>query len=388
LFGEAWIREEFELSIWECAAHRKDYMQKDFDWRTTRLRGVNLGGWFSQIDCIEEKDPGAFVSVEQHMKNFLKQEELQKIADAGMNHVRLPVDYFNFFQEDGYLKTLGERFEYLDKAISLIRSLGLAIILDLHKCPGHDFHLGMKSVQSFFTNQSRRDQAKYVWSVLAERYGNQGDIALEILNEPVAPNADVWNRVKEEMFLHIRQQAPNSCIVVGSNRWNIPQEFCDLTPLDDDNILYSFHSYNPLLFTHQRATWMDDPLIHHTRTWPGNYEAPPAKAYNDMLGFGKWDRQALADTLEPALNFRHKYNVPVACNEFGVFVQADRKGQLGWMEDMLSIFYEYDIGYSYWNFKNLDFGILSKGESLHQNLAQYQNVERCDYALLQLLAHG
>jgi hypothetical protein len=47
---------------------------------------------------------------------------------------------------------------------------------------------------------------------------------------------------------------------------------------------------------------------------------------------------------------------------------------------------EADVGFSYWNYKNLDFGVVSIGESLHKDLPQYNNAERLDRELAELLA--
>ena len=40
------------------------------------------------------------------------------------------------------------------------------------------------------------------------------------------------------------------------------------------------------------------------------------------------------------------------------------------------------------NYKNLDFGLVSKGESLHERLEQYNNPERLDRELMDMLAKG
>jgi aryl-phospho-beta-D-glucosidase BglC (GH1 family) len=351
-----------------------------------RLRGLNLGGWLSQVDCIEEKDPQGFPGFYKHAETFITQKDFQRIKNWGFNHVRLPVDYFNFFKGEN-LEQDETAFAILDKAVEDILSAGLLMILDLHKCPGHDFHLGtLGEVQTFFTDPQRREDAKKVWSVLAERYGGKSGVLLEILNEPVAPNSEVWNEIKDELFWHIRKAAPQAPIVVGSNKWNNPGEFKNLTPLEDDNVLYSFHTYQPVIFTHQFAAWIPEPYYRQKRSWPGTY-APPDYQVSTKLAIedGVWDKARLRGTMEHALEFRAKYNVPVACNEFGVYVQVERQSQLNWMRDFMSLLQEADVGFSYWTYKNLDFGILSEGESLHKDLPQYSNAERIDRELVEIL---
>ncbi|MCL2100685.1 MAG: glycoside hydrolase family 5 protein [Fibromonadales bacterium] len=355
-----------------------------------RLRGLNIGGWFSQVDCIEEKDPVGFPGFYEHAKSFITQKDLQFIKDLGFNHVRLPVDYFNFFKGEN-LELDNAAFEIMDKAVDQILDSGLALILDLHKCPGHDFHQGtLRNAQPLFADSKAKDDAKKVWSVLAERYGGKKNILLEILNEPVAPDSETWNKVKDELFWHIRKIAPKAPIVVGSNKWNNPAKFADLTPLDDDNVLYSFHSYQPVIFTHQHANWIPEPYFKQDRSWPGTYAPPEKKDFAVTLPIedGAWSKTRLYSTMENALEFRSKYKVPVACNEFGVYVQVERASQLNWIRDFTFLLKEADVGFSYWNYKNLDFGLLSVGENLHKDLPQYNNAERFDRELAELLARA
>jgi endoglucanase len=49
-----------------------------------RLRGLNLGGWFSQINAIKEKDPDAFVSIDTHMESFINADDFVQIKKMGI----------------------------------------------------------------------------------------------------------------------------------------------------------------------------------------------------------------------------------------------------------------------------------------------------------------
>lgn len=353
-----------------------------------RLRGVNLGGWFSQIDCIQEKDPGKFPGLFEHVESFIGELDIKRIYNAGFNHVRLPIDYFNLF-EPTTLKPNERMFLLLDKAITDICSNGLNVILDLHKCPGHDFHLGSISEQPFFESANARKNTAYVWSHLAERYSSNQQVLMELLNEPAAADSRVWDKVKDEIFWAVRKHAQKNTIVVGSNKWNSAHEFKYLTPLDDDNTIYSFHTYTPVTFTHQGAAWITDPFFNIKRSWPGDYAAPIQGGTTRLdVEYGKWDKSRLQQSIQNAIDFRTKYNLPVACNEFGVYVQVERKYQMAWINDFLDILRSADIGYTYWNYKNLDFGLVSIGESLHESLSQYNNPEHLDFELMQIIAQG
>jgi endoglucanase len=66
----------------------------------------------------------------------------------------------------------------------------------------------------------------------------------------------------------------------------------------------------------------------------------------------------------------------------------DQKSRLAWLGDLLGLFRERGIGWSYWNYKNLDFGIMSVGEGLYADAPQYANPERIDFGLVEMLQSG
>ena len=351
-----------------------------------QLKGLNIGGWFSQIDAIEEKDPDLFGGVDAHMAAFITAEDLDYIRTAGFDHARVPVDYQLFFDDNGSL-AYPDRMDLLESSVRSILERGLLVILDLHRCPGHFFHEGWQKPQEFFTDPEKRIVAKRVWSYLAERFGFDTRICFEILNEPVAAENRVWDEIKNEMAMHIRSIAKDNILIVGSNMWNSAHTFDDLTPLKDDNVIYSFHYYNPLLFTHQKAPWIIFDEINRTREYPGEYYVQDPEARKKLAADdGVWNKDRMRESLSQVLSFRSKYGLPVACNEFGVFHQAPRLSQLRWISDFLDILDEVGIGYSYWTYKNLDFGLISDGEKLHSSLPQFQNDRRLDAELAGLLA--
>ena len=351
----------------------------------TRMRGLNMGGWLSQIDAIQGKDPDKFPGIDKHMETFIGAGDFANVKSWGFDHVRVPVDSYLFFTEDD--APIESRFVNLDRAVRFAKQNGLKLILDLHECPGHDFSEVTKSpVQKLFADDDTYlKKTEKIWAFLAERYVQDNHVLFETLNEPVAPTAEIWNKVKDRLCREIRRHAPDSAIITGSNMWNWPSTFDSLTPFDDDNMIYSVHFYEPLLFTHQNAPWIDNPEIREARPYPGDYGPGFVRKYGLTMSAGKWDRERLVKEFEPVNAFRKKYNAHVICNEFGVYTPAELQSQLRWYDDLLSVLKEMEIGFSYWNYKNLDFGIISIGETLHENLPQYNNEKRINYPVLDVL---
>jgi len=350
----------------------------------TRMRGLNIGGWLSQIDAIQEKDPEKFPGVDVHMETFIGESDYANVSSWDFDHVRVPVDSYLFFDDDD--TPVKSRIAHLDRAVNLAKQNNLKFILDLHECPGHDFADSTHSpVQKLFADEAYIKKAEKIWACLSERYGEHGHVLFETLNEPVAPSAKIWNVIKDRLCREIRRHAPKSAIITGSNMWNWPSTFPDLTPFDDDNVIYSVHFYEPLLFTHQNAAWLHEPETKIVRTYPSDYCPGFTRKYDLVMSAGAWDRDRMVREFSPVNDFRKKYGVPVICNEFGVYTPVELEAQLRWYDDLLSVLKEMEIGFSYWNYKNLDFGIISTGERLHANLPQYDNPERINHPVLNVL---
>ncbi len=349
-----------------------------------RLRGLNFGGWLSQIDAVAEKDPSRFAGDDAHIERFIGREDFTFQKQWGFNHVRLPVDSYIFFTNDE--KPIERRLGYLDCAVKWAEDAGLFLIIDLHECPGHDFAEAAETpVQKLFIDDTYLQKTEKIWATLAERYSGRSHIIFEVLNEPVAPDASIWNRVKDTLCRTVRKYAPRNPIIVGSNMWNCPSTYNEMTPPDTDNIIYSFHFYEPLLFTHQNAPWIKEPEIRHTYTYPGDYGMGVSRKYGFVHSAGLWNRDRFLKEIEPIALFGEKYGAAVICNEFGVYAQVPVKQQIKWLEDLLSVLRELDIGFTYWNYKNLDFGIISRGEALHEKLPQYDNPQRINHSVLAVL---
>jgi endoglucanase len=349
-----------------------------------RLRGLNFGGWLSQIDAIAEKDPESFPGIDRHMETFIDKDDFVLQKAWGFNHVRLPIDAGLFFNEESSPQE--SRLKHLDRAVLFAQEAGLSLIIDMHECPGHDFADATSTpVQNLFADPRYLRKAEKIWACIAERYCDQPQVLFEALNEPVAPNAEIWNVVKDRLCKSIRASAPKSRIIVGSNMWNWPSTYDKMTPIDMDGVIYNFHFYEPLLFTHQSAPWMHEPEIKGKWTYPANFGKGFIRKYGLVLSAGIWDRSRMEREIACAKTFGDRYKVPIICNEFGAYAQVPLELQLHWLSDLLSTLREMDIGFSYWNYKNLDFGIISRGERLHATLAQYENPERINFKVLAAL---
>ncbi|RKF53865.1 putative glucan 1,3-beta-glucosidase D [Golovinomyces cichoracearum] len=116
-------------------------------------RGVNLGGWLSlepfitpslfqkfgavdEYTLVSRLGSSAKKTLEEHYATFVTEQTFIDIADAGLDHVRIPYSYWavTVYDSDPYLFRVSWR--YLLRGIEWARKHGLRINLDLHALPG------------------------------------------------------------------------------------------------------------------------------------------------------------------------------------------------------------------------------------------------------------
>ena len=321
-------------------------------------KGVNLGGWLSQAD---EK-------TKEHYDTFILKEDIERIAGFGCDHIRVPVDYIVIEGEDGSM--LEDGYVYIDNVISWAREFGLNVLIDMHNTYGYTFdpleENGDKEI--FFHDEKLQERFYTMWDRISKRYGGQKDVAFELLNEVISPDVkDSWNAIADKAVDVIRKNAPDSYIVIGGVCYNNVRSVPLLNPPKDDHIVYNFHCYEPMIFTHQRAYWMDNMPKDITVTYPSTTAdyAEQSKVFDPNWAGAILDMKAketnaeyFAELFEPAVAKAEKHNVPLYCGEYGVIDQAPADSAARWVKDIHDAFVKYGIGRSLWNYKEKDFGII------------------------------
>ncbi|MCP5074570.1 MAG: glycoside hydrolase family 5 protein [Rhodobacteraceae bacterium] len=189
--------------------------------------------------------------------------DFQNVRDLGFNTIRFA---FNgtWHQSDPVAF-----WQWLDKNVGWAEKYGVQLILDLH-VPIGGFWLAPNSPDadySLWTDPALRQNNIDLWRLIAERYRDRPAIAAyELLNEPVTDDTtgDQWRDLAADLVKAVREMDQNHLIVIGAlygtNRRYTARESDYQFLVDDDNVVYDFHFYQPLEFTHQNAPWVDRPL--------------------------------------------------------------------------------------------------------------------------------
>ena len=326
-------------------------------------KGVNLGGWISQFD---EYDPA-------HFNSFITKGDIQNIAELGFDHVRVPVDYILLESEDGTPKDEG--FRYLEQCREWCAEYGLRMLIDLHECYGYSFDPLKKGMdrERFFHDAAMQERFLNLWRRIAERFAPYPDqIAYEPLNEVVLQEvADAWNQVASAWIRMMREIVPDSWLVVGGVRYSSVTSVPLLQIPLDEKVVYNFHCYEPMVFTHQGAYWVENMPRDFRIGYPADMEDyrkadRSMKLSDDLSGaVFKADVSEVGEAFfesifAPAVQKAQADGVPLYCGEYGVIEQADNQDTLRWLKDIHAVMNHYGIGRALWNYKEKDFGFLSE----------------------------
>jgi len=329
----------------------------------TRRKGTNISHWLSQSN--ERGDA---------RRAWFTETDMRKIADFGFDHIRLPVDECQMWDEAG--RQEAEAFDLLDAALDWAKAAGLGVVLDLHILRGHSF--GQMTEPRLFTDPAEEWHFHDLWRQFSERLAGRStrELSYELMNEPVANDPRDWNRVAKAAFGAIREREPERTILVGSNKWNSVFTFDELETTDDPHTAFTFHYYHPMLITHHRAPWSQEGRMYAGPVrYPGRPIAgenlhlvkPPEPTKFGALDFAELNKpftrdNMVADFARP-LALARRTGRPIYCGEFGVADYAPMNVREPWYRDIISVFDEFGIGWANWDYKG-QFGIVNqRGES-------------------------
>ncbi len=322
-------------------------------------RGVNLGGWLSQCDNNDYS--------QERFSSFITSADFDRIASWGLDHVRLPFDYNTVMTDGG--EFLGDGFKWLDFAVSQCEKHGLNIVLDLHKTVG--FVFDDDTYCSFFEDERLQELFYKLWREMAGRYGSNKRVVFELLNEVTDDRfAKKWNEIAARAVKEIRKTAPDIRIMYGGIRNNSIYGLTLLEKPADDNVVFDFHCYSPLVFTHQKAYWVpelpkdftleypqtEQAISEHTRRFFGNkYDDEFTPDNTAVMDSGYFER-----LFEQAKQISEKFGVPLYCGEYGVIDQADPESTVRWYKDINAALEKMNVSRAAWTYKQKDFGLIDE----------------------------
>jgi endoglucanase len=311
-------------------------------------KGINLTEWFQEP------------AVRSIQANKYTKKDFEDIKSLGCDVIRLPINLHAMTggAPDYIIDPM--LFKFLDRAVDICEELNISLILDNH------------SDSDKMTDPSVGDILSKIWTQIAGHYKSRGSLLYyEILNEPHGISPAAWGMIEKNVINKIRQIDKKHTIIAGGAGWNDIDSLSKLPDFDDDNIIYTFHFYDPMLFTHQGAAWLKPPQT-SLKGIPYPYDKkrmPPCPS--DLLNTwvqkklsmeypSEANNGALEKTILKAVDFRAKTGKIVYCGEFGVLNKNAQDGdRFYWYDSVRKILEKYSIPRTSWDYRS-SFGLFKK----------------------------
>lgn len=241
---------------------------------------------------------------------------MELLRKLGFSTIRLPVAFAYFNAQHIPLKKVLAR---IDAVMAKCDKYGFKLIIDYHYGNLND------------NNYEAETQAIIkLWGILAKRYINKNpdNLFFELYNEPPRMNPQIWHDVAYNIVTAIRKIDRQRTLLIGASNYNSIYELSRSVRLADDNIIYTFHFYEPFLFTHQGAAWVGDQESttgvefpyngeHYPKLNPKAKNTPGESNYKEYPIDG--NERSIKDKLLIVKNWANKYDVPILCGEYGVY---------------------------------------------------------------------
>jgi len=331
----------------------QDIEQPEAALRTTPFsRGVNFSGWFEAISAQG-------ISFTRYTE-----EDFANVKSLGADVIRLPVRMHSMTLGPPSYTLDPLLFRFLDSAVDWAEKHELYIIIDNH------------SFDPVEATANDIDKILIpVWEQIARRYKDRGDyVVYEILNEPHGISDKRWGEIQGMAIDAIRRIDQKHAIMVGGTDFNTLEKLFTLPEYADQTLIYTFHFYDPYLFTHQGASWGGPPVLTTLAgvPFPANRDRMPKISkelrgtwIEDSLKYSYYNDATAAKlykSLDRAVVFSRKRDVPVFCGEFGVFMkQSPQADRVVWYKIVTDALDRRNISRASWDYFG-GFGIFIKEE--------------------------
>ncbi|MES0174708.1 cellulase family glycosylhydrolase [Mesorhizobium sp. M0006] len=231
-------------------------------------RGLNLDQWTTWVGEDKWNDRQAILPYPEWRK-FLDEGDLKALKAAGFDFLRMPVDP-SPFMSDQTLALRDDLYASVRDSARMINRAGLKVIVDMHLIPaGGGREIGMGQVMDDpATFEAYVEVVRKMARTLATE--DPAQVAFEPMNEPIvdcdSEGTSLWPERQQKLFAAARASATRLTLILTGACYSSAASLVRIDPksIPDDNIIWTFHSYDPFLLTHQGATWAGDFILYVT----------------------------------------------------------------------------------------------------------------------------
>lgn len=229
-------------------------------------RGLNVEIWNEWLTADEMVARPGFLDIYPDWRRLVVPEQLADLKARGFDFLRLPFDPAPLLHL-GPGSAQDALIDQIAMAVDEVQAAGLKTIVDMHSIPRPGESWGTDDVVG---NPALFDAYVDLVGRVAQRLnGKDPDrTAFELLNEPTNDCDAIWLKSGpmlwpgqlQRLYSAARAGAPDLPLVLSGACWGGVVGLEQLGPdlPQDENLIYSFHSYDPFLFSHQAASWTEE----------------------------------------------------------------------------------------------------------------------------------
>jgi len=301
--------------------------------------GINITGWFRYP---ASRDPAV-------LSGWLSDPAMTDLKRAGFTFVRLAIDPVLI---DGPVMR-----QLLVRQVRRLQHHGLAVIVSPHPV---DWHLD--------SDPADRARLAAFWHDLAPALRGlpPGLTFPEVLNEPVFhSDSTAWWRLQNDLHATIRAALPDDTIVLTGHDWGSIAGLLALTPIADDNVVYSFHFYDPAELTSlaayrpgldrealARLPFPESDAVGCQHAADGSSDSATRELIDFYCATG-WDAGRVSARLQDAASWARRHGTVLLAGEFGASAALNSEARLGWLRLVRQTCAENGIGWALWGYDDV-----------------------------------
>ncbi len=309
------------------------------------------------IDNIKGADPiendiplnwpwrGINIVVGPDVELNVSEQTIRDLRASGVNSIRLTIEARKYSIENDLPIEIGvnKLFNYFEQIIKWCDNEGIIIIIGSTDFPLDPLKNFDRRSLEFWESEVELEAAlSYINQLVLKFDKYENVIAYDFFSEPVVVFGDGTSRLPEEWnsFFHrilktIRNHS-NKYVIYTPGVWGLPKGYRDFNePINDAKVIYGFHFYNPHAYTHQ-----------------GLPKRSKFYSYPRQIDNIYWDKNRISHEMNVVTKWAQQNNKLVYVGEFSVVRWAE--GKEHYLEDVLKVFEENQMGYSYWNLNGWD----------------------------------
>jgi endoglucanase len=255
-----------------------------------------------------------------------------RAAEAGFHSVRIPIRWSAHAQSEAPYRIDESFMQRVEWAVNQARKHKLHAIINIHH---------YEEIMS--DPQGHRERLLGIWEQIASHFQAYPDsLIFELFNEPHDNfTAELWNQYLAQTLAVVRQTNPQRTVMIGLAEWGGIGSLEKLElPEEDNNLIVTFHYYNPFEFTHQGAEWVDNSDDWLGTTWTGTAN----------------EKQAVNADFDKVMVWSLLAKRPIHLGEFGAYSKSDMLYRAAWTTFIREAAEARQFSWAYWEF-NAGFGI-------------------------------